>query len=138
MAYTKTTWAAGDTVTSTKLNKMEQGIYDASNSGGVFYIEIEMEYDSVNDVDIMTLTNNVTGQQILDAINNGIIVAEKISLEEGSIVGIGISFLKTYTAAEGGHYFEFSGTIAVDLSASSLSENLTIDSSGGGGGNPVK
>lgn len=28
MAYTKTTWVTGDKVTSTKLNKIEQGIYD--------------------------------------------------------------------------------------------------------------
>ena len=35
MSYTPTTWAAGDTVTSAKLNKMEQGI---ANSGGSFII----------------------------------------------------------------------------------------------------
>ena len=28
MAYTKTTWVTGDKVTSTKLNKIEQGIFD--------------------------------------------------------------------------------------------------------------
>lgn len=31
MAYTPTTWATGDTITSTKLNKMEQGIANAGN-----------------------------------------------------------------------------------------------------------
>lgn len=30
MAYTKTTWQTGDTITSAKLNKAEQGIYDNS------------------------------------------------------------------------------------------------------------
>lgn len=30
MAYTKTTWETGDTITSAKLNKAEQGIYDNS------------------------------------------------------------------------------------------------------------
>lgn len=30
MAYTPTTWAAGDTVTATKLNKLEQGVANAS------------------------------------------------------------------------------------------------------------
>lgn len=32
MAYTPTNWVTGDTVTATKLNKMEQGI---ANAGGV-------------------------------------------------------------------------------------------------------
>lgn len=32
MSYEPTTWAAGDTVTSAKLNKMEQGITNATSS----------------------------------------------------------------------------------------------------------
>lgn len=32
MAYTPTTWNRGDTVTSTKLNKLEQGV---ANAGGI-------------------------------------------------------------------------------------------------------
>lgn len=35
MAYTKTIWAAGDTVTSAKLNKIENGLESLSD-GGVF------------------------------------------------------------------------------------------------------
>lgn len=34
MSYTPTTWATGDTVTAALLNKMEQGISDASSGGG--------------------------------------------------------------------------------------------------------
>lgn len=34
MAYTKTTWRTDDVITAEKLNKMEQGIEDANNSGG--------------------------------------------------------------------------------------------------------
>lgn len=39
MAYTPTTWATGDTVTATKLNKLEQGVANAGggNGGTVFY-----------------------------------------------------------------------------------------------------
>lgn len=37
MSYTPTTWAAGDTVTATKLNKIEQGIVSAS-LGGVLVV----------------------------------------------------------------------------------------------------
>ena len=32
MSYTPTTWVTGDTVTPEKLNKIEQGIYDAGGS----------------------------------------------------------------------------------------------------------
>lgn len=39
MSYTPTTWAAGDTVTSAKLNKIEQGIVTANNSGA-FVVEM--------------------------------------------------------------------------------------------------
>jgi len=35
MSYEPTTWKAGDTVTSAKLNKLEQGVVDA---GGVFIV----------------------------------------------------------------------------------------------------
>ena len=45
--YEKTTWAAGDTVTATKMNHIEQGIKDAqdaaNSAGGVFMIECEYE-----------------------------------------------------------------------------------------------
>ena len=41
MAYTPTTWVTGDTVTATKLNKMEQGI--ASAGGGDVFFDISEE-----------------------------------------------------------------------------------------------
>lgn len=40
MAYTPTTWSAGDTITSAKLNKIEQGIVNAGESAGVFMVDI--------------------------------------------------------------------------------------------------
>ena len=43
--YEKTTWAAGDTVTAAKMNKIEQGIQDAMG-GGVFVIECEFSEDA--------------------------------------------------------------------------------------------
>lgn len=36
MSYVKTTWQTGDIVTADKLNKMEQGIQDASESYPLF------------------------------------------------------------------------------------------------------
>lgn len=56
MAYTPTTWVAGDTVTATKLNKLEQGV---ANAGGVLPI-------SDNDG-----TLNKTWSEIGDAIASG-------------------------------------------------------------------
>lgn len=35
MAYEPTTWASGDTITATKMNKIEQGI---ANGGGAFVV----------------------------------------------------------------------------------------------------
>lgn len=43
MAYTPTNWATGDTVTATKLNKLEQGV---ANAGGGFDAEISLYGDS--------------------------------------------------------------------------------------------
>jgi len=34
MAYSKTTWSTGDTITAAKMNKIEQGVYDAHNGSG--------------------------------------------------------------------------------------------------------
>jgi len=44
MAYTPTTWKTGDKVTAEKLNKIEQGIADAEQSGGngIYTVVISM------------------------------------------------------------------------------------------------
>ncbi len=48
MAYTKTTWAAGDTVTSQKLNKIENQLETLSNGGsaGCFVVNITEDISS--------------------------------------------------------------------------------------------
>lgn len=43
MAYTPTTWVTGDTVTATKMNKMEQGIAD---SGSGYDAEVYAYHDN--------------------------------------------------------------------------------------------
>lgn len=35
MSYTPTTWVTGDTITATKLNKLEQGVANAGGGGGI-------------------------------------------------------------------------------------------------------
>lgn len=42
MAYEPTVWQAGDTITSARLNKMEQGI---AEGGGLFVVEAEVSDD---------------------------------------------------------------------------------------------
>ena len=41
MSYTPTEWKSGDTITSTKLNKMEQGIAAGGSGGGVLVVGID-------------------------------------------------------------------------------------------------
>lgn len=57
MAYTPTTWATGDTVTATKLNKIEQGI---ANAGSAMIVNV------VNNALDKTYT------EIYDAITSGV------------------------------------------------------------------
>ena len=131
MSYTKTIWQDGDIITSEKLNKMEQGIYDTSNSnnnGGTFYIKAELEQGKVVDSFTITLVNNVTGQQILDAINNdmSIIVKAKYSMSEDLIMAP----LIYYHFSGGQHVFYFADSVNamnVTLYSSSLSDNLATD-----------
>ena len=64
MSYEPTTWAAGDTVTSAKLNKIEQGIVTASNNSGAFVVEVNEE----------TYTLNKKAGEIYQAFKDGKIV----------------------------------------------------------------
>ena len=68
MAYEPTTWKSGDTITSTKLNKIENGI---TNAGLVKTVDIIV----TNDGDTMEL--NCTWQQLYDWMNAGCLVLAK-------------------------------------------------------------
>ena len=59
MAYTKQTWANGDTITAEKLNHMEDGIA----GGGSAPLIIDTIYDEIEDCNIL----NKTWQEIYDA-----------------------------------------------------------------------
>lgn len=68
MSYEPTTWKTGDVVTSTKLNKMEQGIADAgggSGGGGVLVVNMTADQQA------RTVTLDKTWQEIYDAITGG-------------------------------------------------------------------
>ena len=45
MSYIPTTWESGDTITSQKLNKMEQGIVSAEIAEGITPLEVNYIYD---------------------------------------------------------------------------------------------
>ena len=49
MSYTPTTWAAGDTVTATKLNNMETGIANAANPFVVMLTPTALDYSGSMD-----------------------------------------------------------------------------------------
>ena len=83
--YEPHTWVAGETVTASKLNNMEQGI---ANSGGGGGVAVYAEYDSENDVTNIT---SHTWQEIYDAVEAGnfvfLILHEEEEEEEPSPKG---------------------------------------------------
>ena len=66
MAYTPTTWAAGDTLTAAGLNKMEQGIAAASSGGSLVVNITHME-----DNNTFTLVANKTAGELWSAMKSG-------------------------------------------------------------------
>ena len=66
MSYEPTNWKAGDTVTSAKLNKLEQGIAAASGGGGVLVVHF----------DTNTLALDKTYSEIKAAAETGIVVIQ--------------------------------------------------------------
>lgn len=63
MSYTPTVWKSGDVVTSTKLNKIEQGIANAGGGGGAFFVPITYQSGAT--------TAGKTAGEIVTAIANG-------------------------------------------------------------------
>ena len=60
MSYTPTNWTTGDTITATKLNKMEQGI---ANAGSAMVLTITTT--------LLSKTLNKTFAEIYEALHNG-------------------------------------------------------------------
>lgn len=65
MAYTKTIWASGDTVTSTKLNKIENQLETLSNGGSSLVVTL------TGSNNYAVLTANKTYNEIVAALQNG-------------------------------------------------------------------
>lgn len=75
MSYTPTQWKAGDTITSTKLNKIEQRI---AAGEPVFIVPIEY-----SDSDEYDYTTTMTCKEIYDAAMNGIVYGRIINIYDG-------------------------------------------------------
>lgn len=73
MSYTPTEWKTGDIVTSTKLNKLEQGVASAGG-GGVLV---------VNKDKTPPFALDKTWQEIYDAASTGVVFL--VSVEDGEI-----------------------------------------------------
>ena len=72
MSYTPTTWAAGDTVTATKLNNMETGIANAANPFVVMLTPTALDYSGTMDKTTAEITSAFNaGQRIVFALNTG-------------------------------------------------------------------
>ena len=125
MSYTKTVWASGDPISFVKLNKIEQGIYSASN-GKTVYIEIQIQMGNQS---IITFINNLTGQQVLDIINSGKSVAAKINFINGRSI-FQICYFEScyYDDTQEKYVFVFDGDNDIYFKVSSLSENFSLSS----------
>lgn len=111
--YTPTVWAAGDTVTAAKLNKMEQGIADGYSSGGGLVVHVTGSE---------TVVMDKTWQEIWDAMESGQSVlvvslesesgsgsvyhayASSIYFETGEITEYGVSAGNNFTASSPSGY----------------------------------
>lgn len=71
MAYTPTQWSPGDSITSAKLNKIENGIAD--NNGGIFWV--------TGTVSGNIITLNKTMREIIEAIESKIILIKTPNTE---------------------------------------------------------
>lgn len=85
MAYTPTTWVTGDTVTATKMNKLEQGV---ANAGGGYDFVITGEYVS-DDFDNLTLESG-SYSGLVAMLQNGIVPSGVIYIDydDGTRIGL--------------------------------------------------
>lgn len=96
MSYTPTEWKTGDIVTSTKLNKLEQGVANA----GPLMVNVTV---TDNGDDTYTYTCDKTAGEMLTAASNGIVVLHTAT-DEG---GVRVSWISEagYDDEDEPHYF---------------------------------
>ena len=119
MSYTPTTWTSGDIVTSAKLNKIENGIVEASSSGGCEVYEGVFTEIEVPDDDGDVQVNNsggtrsssshygfvfpITYGQAFQKMNEGTIIILKGTIQmDSTSSGSGIMILNSILAQNNG------------------------------------
>ena len=88
MAYEKTTWANGDLITPQKLNKLEQGVVDASASGGNIIIA-NGEFNQNNG----TITLDIKPSDIYDGATNKMTKIPIVILQEDEYAYGALNFM---------------------------------------------
>lgn len=85
MSYTPTEWKAGDTVTSAKLNKLEQGVASAGGGSGILIVT---ETDGTLDKTWKEIHNALASGTIVAIPESGtdafLHIAREASVEEGN------------------------------------------------------
>ena len=102
MSYEPTTWKSGDTVTSAKLNKIEQGIANAGGGGGGSNVVVVGIAVTRNNDESVTVTSDKTFAELKTAYEGGAILICNISAEDNlsSSYGRAAAFLWHYPAED--------------------------------------
>lgn len=83
MSYTKNSWSTGDTITATKLNHLEQGVYDASEgAGGTVRVPFTVEVDAQGH---LTATTTAEIGPVMAAVSAGKQVVADVTSPSGVI-----------------------------------------------------
>lgn len=98
MSYEPTNWKSGDVVTSSKLNKMEQGIANAGGGSSVVVVGVEV----ANTEDGATVTVDKTFAELKTAHESGAIMLCNIAIADdvSNLYGNTLSFLFYYPAEQ--------------------------------------
>ena len=86
MSYTPTTWTTGDTITATKLNKMEQGIASAGGGTRGLVTDTSDTLDKSYNELLSMLTNGTIPFIVYEANNDvfAVLRLQRLYLDDGS------------------------------------------------------
>ena len=120
MAYTPTQWVTGDTVTATKLNKLEQGVANAG--GGGYDAEVHIYHDNNpahnDEITIESGTFSALASKIKDGITPTILV--KVFDDLNGIKGSAFAFIYDYNTSGSVPYITLNVFIVRGTSGSTL------------------
>ncbi len=127
MAYEPTQWRSGDTITSERLNKMEQGI---ANSG-VFKVTVNATQSVTESFPSSFSDSSASYSEILDAYNSGLFVYYEVTLTVDSSVRREIYYISSIVPEDVDHnilaYIVFDNVTGGDMCVISDGRILTTD-----------